>query len=106
MPVRFQAERDVPRGRRSTHEPDAPCPPFELPEAAADFELVVAEELRSNGGVVDFAPVFREPPIGFEPRYALLLRSPTVYETLGALNAFNRLGCLLTNRVRWSAWTG
>jgi hypothetical protein len=33
-----------------------------------------------------------EPPIGFEPRYAPLLRSPTVYETLGALNAFKRLG--------------
>jgi hypothetical protein len=28
---------------------------------------------------------------------------PTVYETLGGLNAFKRLGGLLTNRVRWSA---
>ena len=46
---------------------------------------------------------FPEPPIGLEPREALLLRSPTVYETLGALNAFKRLGCLLTNRVRSSA---
>ena len=53
MPERFEAKRDVPRGRRSTHEPDAPCPPFEVPEAAADFEVVVAEELCSNGGVVD-----------------------------------------------------
>lgn len=39
----------------------------------------------------------------FEPRYALLLRSLTVYETQGAVNVFKRLGCLLTNRVRWSA---
>jgi hypothetical protein len=45
-------------------------------------------------------PEKMEPPIGFEPRCALLLRSPTVYETQGALNAFKRLGCLLTNRVR------
>lgn len=28
---------------------------------------------------------------------------PTVYESLGALNAFKRLGGLLTNRVRSSA---
>jgi hypothetical protein len=35
------------------------------------------------------APETTEPPIGLEPRYALLLRSPTVYEILGALNAFD-----------------
>ncbi len=44
-----------------------------------------------------------EPPIGLEPRYALLLRSPTVYEPQGAVTVFKRLGCLLTNRVRSSA---
>jgi hypothetical protein len=31
-----------------------------------------------------------------------LALGPTVYETLGALNAFKRLGWLLTNRVRSS----
>ena len=48
-------------------------------------------------------PEMTEPPIGLEPRYALLLRSPMVYETQGALNAFKRLGCPVTNRVRWGA---
>ena len=45
-------------------------------------------------------PETTEPPIGLDPRYALLLRSPTVYEPQGALNVFTRLGCLVTNRVR------
>ena len=45
---------------------------------------------------------FPEPPIGFEPRYALLVRSPTVYEPQGAVNVFKRLGWLMTNRVRWN----
>ena len=51
---------------------------------------------------VDVVLCFAEPPFRIELRYALLLRSPTVYETLGARNAFKRLGCLLTNVVRWS----
>ena len=36
----------------------------------------------------------------FEPRYALLLRSPSVYETQGALNTFRGLGCLFANLGR------
>lgn len=51
-------------------------------------------------------PETPEPPMRLEPRYTLLLRSPTVYETLGALNAFKRLGRLLTNRVGSSALSG
>ena len=42
-------------------------------------------------------PKMTEPPVGLEPRYALLLRSPTVYETLAG--GFAREQCVPSRAV-------
>jgi hypothetical protein len=71
-----------------------------MPKAlSARFTVELGTKARNEGR----AAMFGEIRIGLEPRYALLLPSPTVYETLGALNAFKNLGGLVTNRVRSSA---
>ena len=41
------------RRRRGPHQADSPSVSLEIAEAAADFEAVIGEELRSDGAVVD-----------------------------------------------------